>query len=51
MEEGREAGWPQGQEGCEQGEFQEQNMSRDQEGNGYIEQGHVVWWLHQHPRI
>lgn len=42
VEEGREMGWPQGQEGCGQGEFQEQNMSREQEGNGYIEQGHVV---------
>lgn len=39
---GREVGWPQGREGCGQGEFQEQNMSRDQEGNGYIDQSHVV---------
>lgn len=42
VEEGREAGWPQGREGCGQEELQEQNTSRGWEGNGYIDQGDVV---------
>lgn len=42
VEEGREAGWPQGWEGCGQEAFQEQNTSRGWEGNGYIDQGDVV---------